>query len=138
MTRQLLLLYCFFALISTIVNICSQIISLAIYSGNWAIEISILIGTAAGLPIRYFLDKRYIFSYHTQSFTHEGLTFLLYTSMSVFTTLIFWSMEYGFHLLFSSDAMRYLGGILGLLCGYYLKYRLDKRFVFQELTIHKI
>ena len=134
MPHQLLLLYCLFALASTAVNLCTQIISISDYSGYWAIEASILIGTIAGLPVRYFLDKRYIFSYQTSNITHEGTTFFLYVFMSIFTTLIFWLMEYGFHLLFEGDTMRYLGGILGLSIGYYIKYKLDKRYVFTDIT----
>ena len=110
---------------------------MSVYSGYWAIEASILIGTIAGLPVRYFLDKRYIFSYVTSSITHESKTFFLYVFMSIFTTLIFWFMEYGFHLLFDDDAMRYLGGALGLSIGYYIKYKLDKRYVFTDLTPDK-
>jgi hypothetical protein len=30
--------------------------------------------------------------------------------------------------------MRYLGGILGLIIGYLMKYRLDKRYVFRAET----
>ena len=50
--------------------------------------------------------------------------------MGVFTTAIFWGTEYAFHLIFTTDAMRYIGGVLGLTIGYYIKYQLDKRFVF--------
>jgi positive regulator of sigma E activity len=50
--------------------------------------------------------------------------------MGVFTTLIFWLTEYAFHLVFLTDEMRYIGAILGLSVGYYVKYQLDKRFVF--------
>ncbi len=50
--------------------------------------------------------------------------------MGVVTTLIFWGFEMAFHLAFGTDGMRYLGGVIALLSGYVIKYRLDKRFVF--------
>ena len=50
--------------------------------------------------------------------------------MGVFTSAIFWGTEYAFHLIFAGDFMRYVGGVLGLTIGYYVKYQLDKRFVF--------
>jgi putative flippase GtrA len=127
---KIAVLYSFFAGLSTAVNIGSQMLSMLFYSGVYAIEISIFIGTLAGLPLRYFLDKRYIFSLHSKNIKHDGQMFILYSFMSVFTTAIFWGSEYLFHLIFTTDVMRYIGGVLGLSIGYYIKYQLDKRFVF--------
>ena len=101
-----------------------------IYSGAYAVEISIFIGTLAGLSLRYFLEKRYIFSFESKNIKHDGQLFILYSFMGVFTTAIFWGTEYAFHLIFTTDVMRYIGGVLGLSIGYYVKYQLDKRFVF--------
>lgn len=123
-------LYSLFAGLSTVVNIGSQMLSMLIYSGAYAIEISIFIGTLAGLPLRYFLEKRYIFSFESKNIKHDGQLFILYGFMGVFTTAIFWGTEYAFHLIFTTDVMRYIGGVLGLSIGYYIKYQLDKRFVF--------
>jgi putative flippase GtrA len=50
--------------------------------------------------------------------------------MGVFTTVIFWSVEYAFYLTFATDTMRYVGGVIGLAIGFYVKYQLDKKFVF--------
>ena len=127
---KIAVLYSLFAGLSTAVNIGSQMLSMLIYSGVYAIEISILIGTLAGLPLRYFLEKRYIFSFQSKNINHDGQLFILYSFMGVFTTAIFWATEYAFHLIFITDAMRYTGGVLGLIIGYYVKYQLDKRFVF--------
>jgi putative flippase GtrA len=127
---KIAVLYSLFAGLSTLVNISSQILSMLIYSGIYAVEISIFVGTLAGLPLRYFLEKRYIFSFQSKNIKHDGQLFILYSFMGVFTTVIFWGTEYAFHLIFISDAMRYIGGVLGLTIGYYVKYQLDKRFVF--------
>jgi putative flippase GtrA len=133
MTRsatKIAVLYSLFAGLSTVVNIGSQMLSMLIYSRDYAVEISIFIGTLAGLPLRYFLEKRYIFSFKSKNIKHDGRLFILYSFMGVFTTAIFWGTEYAFHLIFTKDLMRYIGGVLGLSIGYYIKYQLDKRFVF--------
>ncbi|MCY4178204.1 MAG: GtrA family protein, partial [Endozoicomonadaceae bacterium] len=53
--------------------------------------------------------------------------------MGLATTAIFWGTEYFFQIIFKTDFMRYTGGIIGLIAGYLIKYRLDKRFVFVSL-----
>ena len=50
--------------------------------------------------------------------------------MGVFTTAIYWGVEYAFHLIFATDTMRYVGGVIGLAIGFYVKYQLDKKYVF--------
>ena len=123
-------LYTLFAVFSVAVNIAAQAVCIALWRGPWAVELSILVGTVAGLPPRYILEKRWIFAFRSRSLAHDGRLFALYTAMAVLTTLIFWGVEYAFHLAFGSDGMRYLGGVLGLALGFVLKYRLDKRYVF--------
>ena len=127
---KILACYTLFATLSTIINIGSQIISVWAYKGPFSIEISILVGTAAGLPLRYFLEKRYIFSFTSKNLAHDGKLFVFYSAMGVITTLIFWSTEYAFHLIYDTDVMRYVGGIIGLAIGFYVKYQLDKKYVF--------
>jgi putative flippase GtrA len=127
---KIAVLYSLFAGLSTVVNIGSQMLSMLIYSGAYAVEISIFMGTLAGLPLRYFLEKRYIFSFESKNIKHDGQLFILYSFMGVFTTAIFWGTEYAFHLIFTTDVMRYIGGVLGLSIGYYIKCQLDKHFVF--------
>jgi len=129
---RIALLYTFVAVISTAINIVSQIISIWIYKGPYSVEISILIGTFMGLPLRYLLEKRYIFQFTPKNLAHDGKLFIVYSTMSVITTLIFWGIEYAFHLIYDSDFLRYFGGILGLSIGFYIKYHLDKKYVFVE------
>lgn len=123
-------MYTAFAAFSTAINIGTQMLCVWLYSGPWHVEASILAGTAVGLPLRYLLEKRFIFQFKSRDIAHDGQLFVLYSFMSVFTTCVFWGTEYAFHLLFDSASMRYLGGIIGLSIGFYLKYQLDKRFVF--------
>ena len=127
---KIAVLYTLFAALSTAINIGSQMLSIWIYEGPLSVEISILVGTAMGLPLRYFLEKRYIFNFTSKNLVHDGKLFVFYSAMGVITTLIFWGTEYAFHLVYDTDIMRYLGGIIGLSIGFYVKYQLDKKYVF--------
>ena len=126
--------YLAFALAATAVNLGSQVLSIACYKGLYAVPVSMIVGTGAGLLLKYVLDKRYIFKAKTRNLAHDGMLFMLYTGMGLITTAIFWFVEYAFQLIFNDDNMRYLGGALGLAIGYILKYQLDKRYVFQQAT----
>jgi hypothetical protein len=135
MKMKLAITYSILALIATAVNIGVQDVVIRSYMGAYDILISILAGTAAGLVVKYLLDKRYIFRYNTRSFVHEGKTFVLYTLTGLVTTFIFWGLEFYFHYQFQTKSMRYVGGIMGLAIGYMAKYNLDKRFVFRKEDI---
>ena len=122
--------YTIFALLATIANIGSQDISLRLYEGVYTVMASVLVGTAVGLVVKYVLVKKYIFQFQIKDVAHDTHTFTLYTLTGVFTTAVFWGFEFGFDYLFQSKEMRYSGGVIGLAIGYYIKYQLDKRFVF--------
>ncbi|WP_293188020.1 GtrA family protein [Ottowia sp.] len=123
------LLYALFCIVAIAVNIGTQDVVVWLWPSG--ILLSIVAGTATGLVIKYILDKRFIFCFTPQSAVHNGKTFVLYTSMGVATTAIFWGFEYGFWLAFGTARMRYLGGVIGLVIGYVTKYHLDKHFVFK-------
>jgi len=127
---KLALNYTFFAIMATIVNFLTQEAVVTIYSGSLNLELAILAGTVSGLVTKYYLDKRYIFSHYSDTHTQDLQTFFIYSAMGVITTVIFWGFEYGFEYLFNDKTMRYIGGAIGLTIGYYVKYQLDKRFVF--------
>jgi len=127
---SLVLRYSLFAVIATVVNLLVQELSLLLYSDRFALYMAILAGTLAGLYTKYLLDKRYIFRFQTEGLGEHGKHFLLYSFMGVFTTMIFWGMELGFEFVFETRLMRYIGAVLGLSIGYWVKYQLDKRFVF--------
>ena len=129
---ELVVKYTIFSLLATIMNIASQDISLRVYSGLHSVVISVLIGTAIGLVVKYILDKKYIFRYSVKNAFHDSQKFAIYTSMGLITTLIFWGFEFSFDYIFQSKEMRYLGGVIGLTIGYYIKYQLDKRYVFSS------
>ena len=129
---KLAVVYTLLAVIATAFNIGGQDAVVRLYSGPYAVTLSILVGTAVGLLVKYILDKRYIFRFKAQNASHDAKTFLLYSLMGVVTTVIFWGFEYAFEFLFQTKELRYLGGVIGLAIGYLVKYRLDKRFVFKQ------
>lgn len=123
--------YAILALIATAANIGAQDLFLRVYSGAFAIVASVTVGTAIGLIVKYILDKRYIFRFRARNLTHDTQTFALYAGMGLATTAIFWGFELGFHHIFETKEMRYLGGVVGLAIGYLTKFHLDKRYVFR-------
>lgn len=134
------ILYGLFAVLATAANLATQALVILTVNGSYAIELSVLAGTASGLPIKYVLEKRHIFKFASESLTHDGRLFLLYSFLGIFTTILFWVVEFTFQWLFATDLMRYLGGAIGLSLGYIIKYHLDKRFVFvnRVLTDDKV
>jgi putative flippase GtrA len=129
---QLVLKYSLFALIATAINLGTQWLVLLIQNNDLWLLLALFAGTATGLVAKYILDKRWIFYYQTSGAKDDAQRFTLYTVMGLLTTAIFWGMELGFHYLIGSEQAKYIGGALGLSIGYYIKYQLDKRFVFTQ------
>ena len=129
---RLALKYALFAAFATAVNILVQDLALLLPAAGNPLFLSMGCGTLAGLLTKYVLDKRYIFYCTTHNVLEDTRKFFLYSLMGVATTAVFWSTEIGFELLFRTKSMRYTGAVIGLAVGYYLKYRLDKRFVFRS------
>lgn len=132
---KLAITYAILAIVATVANIGAQDLVIRGYSGAFDILISVAVGTIVGLVVKYVLDKRYIFRFRARNAVHDGQTFALYTLMGLATTVIFWGFEFGFHHLFESKEMRYLGAVIGLAIGYLAKYHLDKRYVFRTECI---
>jgi len=124
--------YTVFAALATAANIASQDFVIRFYKAPHGLAASILAGTAAGLVVKYELDRRHIFRTRIKSFAHNARLLSLYTMTGVATTLIFWATELAFELVWGTPTMRYLGATLGLSIGYLLKYQLDKRHVFRK------
>lgn len=129
---RIAVLYAVVAALATVVNIATQALVVWLYRGPYAIPASVLFGTAAGLPIKYVLEKRLIFSFRARDLAHDSRLFVLYSGFGVFTTALFWGTEYLFHVAFGTDAMRYLGAALGLTAGYIVKYQIDRHWVFVD------
>lgn len=128
---KMALLYAMLAAVATVANIGAQDLCMRLYSGSFSIQVSVFLGTAVGLAVKYVLDKRYIFRFRTRNMAHDSRTFGLYAVMGLLTTVVFWGFEFSFDAIFRSREMRYLGGVIGLTIGYTAKYHLDKRYVFK-------
>lgn len=124
-----------FALLAMAANLVAQALFLQIHHGTQAIPLSIAAGTGFGLVSKFILDRLWIFHSPATSMTATVRTLSLYTLTGIATTLLFWAVEYAFHLCFGTALMRYLGGTLGLTVGYAVKYRLDARFVFDDAAL---
>ena len=111
-------------------NLTAQALVMYFNNNSHAMLLSMLVGTGVGLVTKYILDKRYIFFFKAENLAHDGKLFFLYSVMGIVTTALFWIIEYGFHWIFATELMRYIGGAIGLIMGYLIKYRLDKQFVF--------
>lgn len=127
---RIAVLYSLFAALALILNLVSQAIFVRFYSGDYSILISIVIGTAVGLPVKYVLDKKYIFKFVTENVFHDTKLFILYGLMAILTTAVFWGAEALFQYVFMTESMRLFGGGIGLVIGYIIKYQLDKKYVF--------
>lgn len=130
---SLLFLYSLFAIIAIAANVLSQELALLFYRGAHELLIAIAVGTAVGLVVKFLLDRKYIFKADTVPLSKDGRQFIAYAATGVLTTLLFWGTEIAFELIFASREARYAGAILGLSCGYVLKYQLDRRFVFTRI-----
>jgi putative flippase GtrA len=127
---KLPLLYSLFAGIAITINLAAQALVMYFFNSNHAMLPSMLVGTSIGLVTKYILDRRYIFNFKTENLAHDGKLFLIYSVLGVLTTTLFWIIEYGFKWIFDAELMRYIGGAIGLMLGYLIKYHLDKQFVF--------
>lgn len=128
-------LYALFAGVATAANLAAQtaagralgLVAGALGPGYW---LALAFGTGVGLVVKYLLDKRWIFRDPATGLRAHGRRFTLYTVMGLATTALFWGMQTAFVLAFRSEAALLAGGALGLGIGYWVKYRLDRRFVF--------
>ena len=130
---RLAAVYALISLLGSAANLLTQAAVVSLYDGAHAIELSVLVGTLMGYPIKYVLEKKHVFGFQAQSLGHDSRLFMLYGLMGLFTTFVFWGVEFAFQYVFGTDGMRYLGGAIGLTIGSIIKYKLDKRFVFKQV-----
>jgi putative flippase GtrA len=127
---EIALRYTAFAVLATLANLGAQRAVLAFGEGAALFALAVLAGTGVGLVVKYILDKRWIFFDATRGAAATGRQFGLYTAMGLVTTAIFWATETAFWLAWGTHLAREAGAVLGLAVGYWVKYRLDRRFVF--------
>lgn len=122
--------YVVFAILATFVNLIIQRFVLWFGDGSVIFLVALAAGTAMGLLVKYFLDKYWIFEDLSVGAIEATKKLSLYTLMGIFTTAIFWGTETLFWLIWRTDLMREIGAIIGLSVGYFVKYHLDRRYVF--------
>ncbi len=123
--------YAAFAAVATVLNLGAQAVLLALYDGPYHLSAALVLGTGIGLVVKYILDKYWIFADPSEGLASHARAFSLYTAMGLVTTALFWGTELLFDRLFGGH-WTLVGGGLGLLIGYIVKYRLDRSFVFRR------
>lgn len=123
--------YILFAVLATLANLATQEVVVRI-APIAPLPASILAGTAAGFALKYVLDKKWIFYDGYTGHREEMQKITLYGLFSVFTTLVFWSFEVTFWVIWQTDVAKYTGAVLGLAIGYAAKFLLDRAYVFRE------
>ncbi len=123
--------YFLFCLVAILVNLATQRILLGVIFNN-GFFVALLFGTITGLVTKYYLDKIYIFKDLDRSIKNNSKKFLFYSLNGIGTTVIFWTTESLFYFLIGTSFARELGAIIGLSIGYFIKYSLDKKYVFGD------
>jgi putative flippase GtrA len=126
--------YVVFAGIATLANLATQEAVVRI-SPLSPLALSILVGTATGFVLKYLLDKKWVFDDGYGGHRQELQKITLYGVFSVFTTLVFWSFEVAFWVIWHTDFAKYTGAVIGLAIGYAAKFMLDRAFVFKERQV---
>ena len=143
------IIYMIFAALSIILNLGSQylakeiILYLTPNFGNQEIFhfeywflLALGFGTVVGFLFKFIVDKFVVFEEKITKNTKEELQktskqITMYFGFAIFTTMIFWGFEFSFKFLFSGN-WYLVGGLIGLLVGYTVKFILDSRFVFNR------
>jgi putative flippase GtrA len=127
---HLLVRYGAFAALAAAANLGTQRMVLGLGSSTTLFATALVAGTGAGLLLKYFLDKRWIFRDPATGLRAHRDRFSRYTLMGLATTGLFWGTETASWLLWRREDLREMGALLGLGLGYVVKYQLDRRFVF--------
>ena len=126
----LVLKYVLFSLFAIFANLATQRIILSLGSEVKHYWLALMVGTLIGLLIKFFLDKYWIFGEYSSDLYLNTKFFFWYSLMGLLTTLFFWVVETSFWIIWKTEFMRELGAVIGLSVGYFIKYFLDRNFVF--------
>lgn len=121
--------YVFFALISGLANLGAQEIVVRM-APTWSVMVSVLTGTGIGFVVKYALEKKWIFFDAYDTHAAEVRKIVVYGLFGVGTTLLFWGIELGALWLWQTTTAKYVGAAVGLSLGNWIKYLLDKHYVF--------
>jgi putative flippase GtrA len=121
--------YVLFAVIAGLANLAFQEFTIRIAPGV-SVMLSILVGTGVGFLVKYALEKRWVFFDQYAGYRAEIHKMTIYGIFGVGTTLLFWGVELAAWHFWQTTAAKYAGAAIGLSIGNWIKYVLDKRFVF--------
>lgn len=130
--RLLPLKYAAICLGALILNMAGQRIFLFLYRGPFFIYGALMIGSFLALMFKFNMDKRFIFRNVSRNAADTAVKFGKYSTLGVVSTICLWTFELIFHYLWDTQAAKYIGGTLGFSLGHYLKYQIDKHFVFNR------
>jgi putative flippase GtrA len=123
--------YVIFAAIAGLANLAAQEFVVRIAPSR-PLMTSVLVGTGVGFLVKYALEKRWVFFDRYEGHGREIRKIVVYGFFGVGTTVLFWAIELAAWQLWQTTAAKYAGAALGLSVGNWLKYVLDKHFVFQR------
>ena len=121
--------YVLFAVVSGVAILASQELTLR-EAPALPLIVSVLLGTGVGFVVKYALEKRWIFLDGYGGHLTEIRKLVFYGAFSVGTTLLFWGIELGAWHVWQTTTAKYVGAAVGLSLGNWIKYLLDKHFVF--------
>lgn len=121
--------YVLFATIAGLANLGAQEMTIRALP-DVPVMLSILVGTGGGFIVKYVLDKRWVFFDDYDSHAAEARKIFVYGLFSVGTTLLFWGVELAAWRVGGTTAAKYAGAVVGLSLGNWIKYLLDKKYVF--------
>jgi len=127
MLKKKIFLYFLFAFLSSIVNLIGQHIFLNYFENLF---LAVVCGSAAALIFKYVLDSSIVFEGNREI---NLKTFLTYAFIGACITPIIWIVEVTFLNIFGTVFMRDVGALLGIALAYYIKFEIDKRYVFNSL-----
>ena len=125
--------YVVFAVVSSFCNLVAQ--EMIVQTVPMApLMASVLLGTGVGFFVKYLLEKRWVFLDGYEGHRAEICKIVIYGLSGVATTLLFWAIELGAWHIWQTAEAKYVGAGLGLGFGNWVKYRLDRRYVFARTS----
>ncbi len=121
--------YVLFAIVSGLSNLTTQEVVIRALPIT-PIMVSVTAGTGVGFFVKYLLDKRWVFLDGYDGHATEIRKICIYGVFGVVTTLLFWGIELGCWSVFRTIEAKYVGATIGLTLGNWIKYLLDKHYVF--------
>lgn len=91
---------------------------------------SVLTGTGVGFFVKYVLEKRWVFLDRYDNHVAEIRKISIYGAFGIGTTLLFWLIELSFWHIWQTMEAKYVGAAIGLSLGNWIKYLLDRHYVF--------